>query len=212
MTLFQSTISIDHKQLHYDLQENWVHTKDDYNAITELDFISFNYTSTIVKAVEQIDTGISTSVTAIHGLIMAEKYPIVFGFGDDTNHKYTELESDSNSECLRHIKSFYYPMSNQYQNVLSLLEGGDFEVFVLGHSCGQSDKTLLKTIFEHKSCIRIKVFHQGDPDEFFWKSMAISKHFSDKVSFRKKLQPYDATLIIPQYKNKNPMAVQGGEQ
>ena len=34
----------------------------------------------------------------------------------------------------------------------------------MGHSCGLSDKTLLKTIFEHPNCISIRPFYYIDKD------------------------------------------------
>ena len=30
---------------------------------------------------------------------------------------------------------------------------------IMGHSCGNSDRTLLNTIFEHENCVSIKPFY-----------------------------------------------------
>ena len=42
---------------------------------------------------------------------------------------------------------------------------------IMGHSCGNSDRTLLNTIFEHENCVSIKPFYHeweekiGDTEE-----------------------------------------------
>jgi hypothetical protein len=33
-----------------------------------------------------------------------------------------------------------------------------FQVLIMGHSCGLSDRTLLNIVFEHNNCRSIKVF------------------------------------------------------
>jgi hypothetical protein len=75
-----------------------------------------------------------------------------------------------------------------------------FEVFIVGHSCGLSDRTLLKTIFEHDNCIGIKIYHRGNEYDHFQKNIAISRHFTDKAKLRDKILPFDQHAAIPQSK------------
>jgi hypothetical protein len=96
------------------------------------------------------------------------------------------------------IKSFQYPKTDNYHKLLSFIEANDFEVFVVGHSCGLSDRTLLKTIFEHDKCLCIKTFHYKGEEEDFYKRIEISRHFSDKQKMRLRLLPFDQNATIPQ--------------
>ncbi|MBK6364090.1 MAG: hypothetical protein IPF52_11590 [Saprospiraceae bacterium] len=76
-----------------------------------------------------------------------------------------------------HIKSFDYFKTDNYSKLLAFLES-EFDVYIMGHSCGLSDRTLLSTIFEHENCRKIKIFlqwqlletPQKDPMRFppFW--------------------------------------------
>lgn len=98
------------------------------------------------------------------------------------------------------IKSFKYPQTNNYHKILGFIEDLDFEVFILGHSCGLSDRTLLKTLFEHSKCRAIQVLHYNGKEEFFNKSIEISRHFENKVMMRERLLPFDPSAKIPQNK------------
>jgi len=135
---------------------------------------------------------------ALHGSLKDYTNNIVFGYGDDTNEIYKEMEASGHSEFLEKIKSFQYGRDNQYHKLLNFIEGENFEVFILGHSCGLSDKTLLKTIFEHQNCYAIKAFHYLGETEHFYKRMAIARHFDDKIAMRQKMLPYDEFYKIPQ--------------
>jgi hypothetical protein len=159
-------------------------------------FLNFNYTSSLHKLLEPM--GLQDRIIPIHGTLSSKNQAIIFGYGDDTNDKYKDFENDDHDECLKYIKSFQYSLSDRYQKMLSYINGGDYEVFIIGHSCGMSDKTLFQTIFEHSYCKKIRVFHQNSSDEFFWKTMAISRHFNNKTAFRDKLIPFDQSCTIPQ--------------
>ena len=107
-----------------------------------------------------------------------------------------------------------YPKTGNYKTLLNFLDNGripfkkdvydriselEFEVIIYGHSCGLSDRILLKTIFEHKNCKRIYVAFHKDIDDYFNKTIEISRHFDDKKEFLEKLQPFNEFLKIPQY-------------
>ena len=141
----------------------------------------------------------------IHGDVNDIFNPIIFGYGDDTGGEYKELENMNEIELLKKIKSFQYPKTHNYHKLLNFIESEEFDVFVVGHSCGLSDRTLLKTIFEHKNCLAIQIFHYKqslkDADqEHFEKRIEISRHFSDKVLMRERILPFDPFCHIPQTK------------
>lgn len=41
------------------------------------------------------------------------------------------------------MKTYWYLRTNNYQKLIDFVSSNDFEVYIMGHSCGLSDKTLL---------------------------------------------------------------------
>lgn len=77
---------------------------------------------------------------------------------------------------------------------MNFIEFDQFEVQIVGHSLGLSDRVLLKSIFEHKNCRCITLKHRGRNNEkelMSSKYMALSRHFDDKVAMRKKVKPFN---------------------
>ena len=57
----------------------------------------------------------------------------------------------------------------------------------MGHSCGISDRTLLKTLFEHKNCVSIKPYYHQKPDgtDDYWDIVCnIARNISDPSLMR----------------------------
>ena len=90
------------------------------------------------------------------------------------------------NECLRHIKSVHYLESNCYRKMLEFIESDAFQIVIMGHSCGNSDRTLLNTLFEHKNCVSIKpYYHQKDgQDNYIDIIQNISRNFTDMKLMR----------------------------
>lgn len=170
------------------------------NPPDEIIFLNFNYTNTVFKLINSSFNKSSSRHISIHGTVFDPSNPMIFGYGDDTGDEYKELERDGENEILRKIKSFQYPRTHNYHNLLNYLESNDFDVFIIGHSCGLSDRTLLKTIFEHRKCLAIQKFNFQGEQEDFNKRMEISRHFSDKILMRERVLPYDEFAVIPQAK------------
>ena len=64
---------------------------------------------------------------------------------------------------------------------------GPFQILIMGHSCGNSDRTLLNTLFEHRNCISIKpYFHQINEyeDNYLELVQNISRNFTDMKLMR----------------------------
>ncbi|MCK4406706.1 MAG: hypothetical protein KAV44_03425 [Bacteroidales bacterium] len=169
------------------------------NAPSEVLFLNFNYTNTVQQIIHNSFVHGNNRHLFIHGTVNHEDNPIIFGYGDDTGEDYKELEFEGVNELLRKIKSFQYPRTHNYHNLLNYLELSEFDVLIIGHSCGLSDRTLLKTIFEHPYCLAIQNFHYKGESEDFEKRMEISRHFEDKVLMRERVLPYDNFASIPQY-------------
>ena len=168
------------------------------NPPSEIFFLNFNYTNTVSQIIDNSFINGNNRQLFIHGSANYEENPIIFGYGDDTGEDYKELEFEGVNELLRMIKSFQYPGTHNYHKLLNYLQLSDFDVFVIGHSCGLSDRTLLKTIFEHPNCLAIKNFHYKGESEDFEKRIEISRHFGDKVLMRERVLPYDNLASIPQ--------------
>jgi hypothetical protein len=133
---------------------------------------------------------IDRNLNYIHGKLNNPHNPIIFGFGDEHDKDFKKFETIKSKEQFDHIKSFKYSKTVNYQKALGYIDSCAFEVYVLGHSCGLSDRTLLKSIFEHENCKSIRVFYyeNGNGTNDYWdKQIDISRHFYDKSLFRKKL-------------------------
>lgn len=165
------------------------------NRYLETYFINFNYTDFLSRI-----PGINPyrSIIHIHGKIGDKDNPIIFGYGDDMNETYQQIELESSNEFLEHIKSFRYLQNTNYQRILSLMNENPYEVFIYGHSCGISDRTFLTTLFEHEKCRGIKIYHRGSKDKHRQTAMNISRHFRDKFKMRERVLPYNPGALIQQ--------------
>ena len=158
-------------------------------------FVNFNYTELLDRYIGFDHQPKHEKIIYIHGQINKPE-SVIFGYGDDSDENYKQLENKVNDDYLVHMKSFKYPLENNYSKLIEFVDSGDFEVFCVCHSLGVSDRVLLKTIFEDKNCKKIRLFHLGDKKSYFRKCIAISRHFTDKIAMRKKLVDYDESDIL----------------
>ena len=160
-------------------------------------FLSFNYT----KAVEQyfIKFAFPKQINYIHGKLNDSANTVNFGFGDEMDDDYKMIENIDDNEYLKNFKSFQYLQNSNYKQLLDFVESDQkFQVYIMGHSCGLSDRTMLNTIFEHPNCISIKVFyHQREDgtDNYTEIIQNISRHFNKKKLMREKI--VNKTLCEP---------------
>lgn len=168
-------------------------------------FLNFNYTKLETSYVNKKD-----EVVHIHGELgqaekpAIERNPMIFGYGDESCDEYKELERMNDNTFLENIKSIKYLETNNYKKLLSFIESEEYQVFVMGHSCGNSDRTLLNTLFEHENCVSIKVFYHGYSDKNNYSDIVrnISRNFDDKKSFREKVVNERDCQRMPQYDKK----------
>ena len=157
-------------------------------------FLNFNYTKTLDQYVADIRgfNHQNIEVNHIHGTLGNNP---IFGFGDELNTEYRKFESMKSNELFKHIKSFHYSRNSEYFNLIRFTESEPYQVSIFGHSCGLSDRTMLKEIFENKNCLSIKIFHYKSPDgkdDFFEKTCEIYRHFDNKGEARKKIVPFES--------------------
>ncbi|WP_299184446.1 AbiH family protein [uncultured Aquimarina sp.] len=163
--------------------------------------VNFNYTITANKYRQNKFADSEIQVNYIHGKIKDPQNPIIFGYGDEKDKNYKGIEDLEVDEAFENIKSFGYLQNDNYQNLLGFINGGKFNVVIVGHSCGLSDRTLLSTIFEHPDCEKIRVcYYEKDGwKDFTNKTYQMSRHFDDKKILRERiLSPKDYDRI-PQY-------------
>ena len=145
--------------------------------------LNFNYTKT---EQQYLDTTLKIQVNHIHGCLDNSK-SVIFGYGDELDDKFEKLKNLNDNECLRNMKSIRYLEADNYRKMLEFVESGPFQVCIMGHSCGNSDRTLLNTIFEHKNCISIKPFYyekKDGTDNYLELVQNISRNFNDMKLMR----------------------------
>ncbi|MDX1373360.1 MAG: AbiH family protein, partial [Nitrososphaeraceae archaeon] len=146
-------------------------------------FVNFNYTDTnrLYR-----DNNKDIQEVAIHGSL-SNPANIIFGYGDENANNIKDMENSKIKEFMSNIKSTKYLISNKYKDVLNFLELDDFQIIILGHSLSLSDKTLLKTLFEHPNCISIKPLYFMDEngnDNYNDLVSNLSRVFDDKSMLR----------------------------
>ena len=145
--------------------------------------LNFNYTKTADLYCAQHPI---FSINQIHGKLENPK-SIIFGYGDEIDEKYKELERKRDNKCLSNIKSIKYLEADNYRKMLSFIEAEPYQIFIMGHSCGNSDRTLLNTLFEHRNCVSIKpYFYLNDKgeDNYLELIQNISRNFTDMKLMR----------------------------
>lgn len=165
--------------------------------------VNFNYTDTVEKYF--IHNGFSPpsrqfKVNYIHGKLNDPKNPIIFGFGDELDADYQTMELEKAKGFFEYIKSFRYFKTSNYHNLVRFIDADDFQVYILGHSCGISDRTMLNMIFEHPQCKSIKIFYHGTEEKNNYTALTheISRHFRNKSDMRKKIVPFARSMAMPQ--------------
>jgi len=174
-------------------------------------FLSFNYTNTESLYATQDEKGVAKEkVIHIHGELNNPKNKMIFGYGDELAKNFTEMENLNNNCFFENTKSVKYAETNNYSELEEFLQEGDYEIFIFGHSCGNSDRTLLNLLFEKGiekgfrsgKCRSIKIFyHQREDgtDDYSEKTQNIFRNFEIKANYRNLVKDKDKnhTALIP---------------
>ncbi|OYQ31850.1 hypothetical protein CHU92_15250 [Flavobacterium cyanobacteriorum] len=164
--------------------------------IDTIKFLNFNYTSLLSTSILNLEKNIFKEIQ-IHGKLNDPNNKVNFGFGDEMDDDYGAIEKKDDNEYLKNIKSFAYLNTSNYKKTIDFLELDKFQVYIMGHSCGLSDRILLNKIFEHKNCCSIKIYYHknGDNDNYTDIAQNISRHFNKKEMMRERI--VNKTLCEP---------------
>lgn len=146
-------------------------------------FLNFNYTNT---ADFYFPDHPSFILNNIHGKLTKPEN-VIFGYGDESDDEYENLKKMNDNEYLRHIKTSRYLVTTKYRDLLSFIESGPFQVVIMGHSCGLSDRTMLNTLFEHDNCVSIKPYYyvnEQGKDNYLDIVQNISRNFTNPKLMR----------------------------
>lgn len=169
--------------------------------------IDFNYTGTIrsfnIMGYEHYQ---------IHGALDTD---IIFGWGNDKDEDYIEIKDLKDDDFLTNFKTHHYLKNNYYQLIHhSLIRIKEkFNIHILGHSLGLTDKSLLKEIFESENCEKIYLYLRSDKfslepttskqidveNEYTKLTMAISRIIDDQMARVKVVN-----MLYSNYFPKNP--------
>lgn len=168
--------------------------------------LNFNYTKIADKYMTRYFQRLPNH---IHGELNDEN-SVIFGYGDELDNKYKEIEELNNNEFLNKIKSVKYLERDNYKKMEYFIESEPFQVYIMGHSCGNSDRTLLNKIFEHENCVSIKPFYYAykdkegnDRDNYTEIVRNITRNFNDKQILRERVVNKTYCQPLPQSKVKH---------
>ena len=145
--------------------------------------LNFNYTNTADMYLPKAD---KFTVNHIHGTLRNPD-SVIFGYGDERDDEYEVLMKKNDDEYLQHIKSFRYLEASNYRDMLSFIESAPYQLCIMGHSCGLSDRTLLATLFEHRNCVSIKPYYykrKDGTDNYRELVQNIARNFKDPTLMR----------------------------
>lgn len=156
--------------------------------------LCFNYTKTAHLYHNQ-----NFFLNYIHGEL-SNPQNIIFGYGDEIDKNYQALKNLNDNDCLCNIKTIKYLETDNYRNTLAFMDSAPFQVCIMGHSCGNSDRTLLNSLFEHKNCISIKPYYyvkEDGSDNYLDIIQNISRNFTDMKLMRDRVvnKTYCETII-----------------
>lgn len=194
-------------------------SEHDIGKSTQFCVLNFNYTFKIREYVIQLEELVKkiqphtpVELINIHGALDEENMRIIFGIGDEYDIRYKDFKESKNfKSLLKYSKSQWYLRSDFYRNFSNFVEGATpeefstnwpFDVEIYGHSCGSSDRTLLRYIFEHPNCKSIKVYYHKNEEHYFDLMLDMEKIFTDPVLFRQKVVSLESCEIMPQSKVK----------
>lgn len=174
------------REVHVMKQLSDEQTRKNYCTPSSTLILNFNYTQTA----KQLYARDKDKIINIHGELGNEGNPIIFGYGDELDDDYKRIEKLQDNDFLENIKSVRYHETDNYRRLLGIIESDAYQVIIMGHSCGNSDRTLLNTLFEHPNCISVKVYYhlrEDGTDNYSDLIRNLSRNFNDKAAMRDKV-------------------------
>jgi hypothetical protein len=149
--------------------------------------LNFNYTNTAGKLYKQSADEDECELIHIHGELDNPVNPVIFGYGDEMDEHYKKILDLNDNGYLQNIKSIHYLETDNYRKLLAFANSAPYQIYIMGHSCGNSDRTLLNTLFEHKNCLSVKpYYHQKEDgtDNYIDIVQNISRNFKNMAMMR----------------------------
>ena len=177
---------------------------EDENPPSRIMILNFNYTKTPeLYRTKKVDP----TIIYIHGRL-DDPDSVIFGYGDELDSGFQKLKNLNENECLRHIKSIRYLESDNYRRMLEFIESAPFQICIMGHSCGNSDRTLLNTLFEHPNCVSVKPYYYKEKDgadHYLDMVQNICRNFTDMKLMRNRVvtKVYCEPLTEPKKEENN---------
>ncbi|WP_417888210.1 AbiH family protein [Zunongwangia sp.] len=176
-----------------------------FHNVRNVYFINFNYTSTLKLYTDKVTFNGNYKINHIHGDLDSGK--IVFGYGNDQNDDYREIKMLEEDEFLRYFKTFDYLNNSNYDKVSSeaIDKFSNYEVYILGHSLGATDKTLLSEILNSEKCKKIRFFKRTDlvkhpsliQSNFRELTYAASRVLTNERELRRKIVNFEDSVSFP---------------
>jgi len=154
--------------------------------------VNFNYTKTVSEYLLDKDI----ELIHIHGELEKEDNPIIFGYAAD--HKESKkLLTQNNNDFVRNIKKFNYLFTNNETLLKKHLNSEEYNVFVLGHSCGISDGLVLSQIFMSSKIHQIIPFYFKDKVGYFNTMVNLDRVVDDYSELEKDRKSFNKLLSFP---------------
>ena len=172
---------------------------DDFVFPHNMMLLNFNYT----EIADQYIKNSIFDVNHIHGDLNNVE-GMIFGYGDELDQNYKKIQNLNNNEYLKNSKSIRYLEADNYRNMLNFIESGPYQIYIMGHSCGNSDRTLLNTLFEHQNCASIKPFYykkDDNSDTYLEIVKNISRNFTNMKLMRDRVINKKYCEALSQVKN-----------
>lgn len=145
---------------------------------TETLILDFNYTNTIYKYLN--GKGSLIEHIKIHGELSSDDNPIIFGYA--ANEEEAKILSYKNDEYLmKNIKKLRYLLTDNETRLKEMLgmSNNMIDVYVLGHSCGLSDRLILNELFTNKRVNKITPLYYNEQNEFLKTVINIDRVIDD---------------------------------
>lgn len=189
-----------------ELNIEWLMEKEHSKELCpgEIVILNFNYTSLAAAYHARITDNPkyetnkgSAYLNQIHGSLDS-KEEIIFGYGNTQDKNFPKLKQ--NDKFLENIKPMRYRTSFLYPHVVKFIGDAPFQVCIMGHSCGESDRTLLRDIFQHENCVSIKPYYhkKENSDDYYEIIKNISRCFDDKKLMRDRVVNKEYCEPLPQ--------------
>lgn len=142
--------------------------------------LDFNYTNTVSEYLNKFN--LSIQHIKIHGELLKPHNPIIFGYA--ANEEEAKFLTDKNDEYLmKNIKKLRYKLSDNESRFKTMLDisSSMIDVYIVGHSCGLSDRLILNELFTHKNVEKITQLYYKDMEGYLKTAINIDRVIDDYI-------------------------------